>query len=550
MTGRKTTKSICKLLLSGFAVLVSTLALNAVDYRISAPNGVGDVVALTNALTQLKNSSTQEKWRVGNISLEPGIYDLSGFSMEAGSHLCSPAALTCFIFGLGDTPGETILKGAGEAESCRVLKIGTYNYGETIISNLTITGGYTAGDGGGIYASNGNATYRCCIISNNYAAGMQNYGGGGACRGRAFDCLFADNLVGTSNNRYGGGMWTDGKCGQNARTQGVWRCTFKNNSSVGGGGALYLKGVCEECTFVENQADYGAAIYYYSADFGAEIKKSLFYGNDNNAWGSGSGLYCKNCRAKVTDSVFGGNKATKGGDGIIYDADLTNCTITNNSNSGNILWGCGLDHCLVGWNTVSYRSSSLDYAADGSIRTNVNCLFVGNVTAYGAMSSGKAIANCTYVGNHCENGGNYGCIVKANCVLWNTLLQDNWVSPTRQLDVRSAFLESTAAALNMTNCCFQSSDAGTACSGMKDCICATVRFKTADMPGWDKDVRALAYDIGATSTGPANKGFKEPWLMSLVGETDFLGRPRLMLGGLDIGAYECQSMPGLLLLFR
>ena len=54
-----------------------------------------------------------------------------------------------------------------------------------------------------------------------------------------------------------------------------------------------------------------------------------------------------------------------------------------------------------------------------------------------------------------------------------------------------------------------------------------------------------------TSSALYDAGCQEPWLLSLVGETDLAGNPRVFGAAIDIGAYECQKMkPGAMLLFR
>lgn len=74
--------------LVGFSVAaaLATSAHAALTFTIPAPNGVGDVVALTNAFQQL--DAAGYNGRMGaRVWLEPGVYDLSGVYMESVSHL-------------------------------------------------------------------------------------------------------------------------------------------------------------------------------------------------------------------------------------------------------------------------------------------------------------------------------------------------------------------------------------------------------------------------------------------------------------------------------
>ena len=160
------------------AAAIFALALGAqaaYEATIEAPNGVGDVAALTNALTEA-NALTDSARASARIWLKPGVYNLSGVYMTAGSHLQFKVSQHGMIAGLGEKPDDTILIGGGEAESHRVLALsGGGNFGWMTVSNLTVTGGWTSGDGGGI---EGNCTsrYSHLIVSNNYAAGS-NQGG-------------------------------------------------------------------------------------------------------------------------------------------------------------------------------------------------------------------------------------------------------------------------------------------------------------------------------------------------------------------------------------
>jgi hypothetical protein len=109
-----------------------------------------------------------------------------------------------------------------------------------IVSNLTVTGGWTDYDGGGI-EGNASTRYSHCIISNNFAHGGNGGGGGGAKSGRAEYCLFADNRAGLEgeSNKCGGGFWTNGGGGLMASiVQGAWHCVFSNNWAGNDGFAI------------------------------------------------------------------------------------------------------------------------------------------------------------------------------------------------------------------------------------------------------------------------------------------------------------------------
>ena len=103
-------------------VLMAT-ALVAKEYIIEAPDGVGDVVALTNAFAELNKANTTG----AKILLKPGLYDLSGTIIDTsgktpGSHFRLDKKMKGgLIAGLGDSPADTIIKGGGEKDKLRIF---------------------------------------------------------------------------------------------------------------------------------------------------------------------------------------------------------------------------------------------------------------------------------------------------------------------------------------------------------------------------------------------------------------------------------------------
>ena len=506
----------------------------------------GDVVALTNAVRRLSGLSDAE--RVGaSILLEPGLYDLTSVPISDVTYLpFTKPVRNGSLVGLGEGPGETILKGGGEAGGRRVVNLdgGSGGEGFFTVSNLTVTGGYLPGDwvtGGGINGA-GTVVYRNLIVTNNYSG----YAGGGCFEGRMFDCLVANNRSGTLS----AGFHTKGKCGNYSMDevrQGAWNCVFSNNLSMAtsnsGGAGLVLNGYCVGCQFVGNSAAYGAALIVRDVKDEpfqrAEVRDCTFVGNGSALTQEGSAVECsmsKTC--SISNCTFTANGGGASADGVIYHCDLFDCTITNNVLAKPILHDCSLFRCLVAHNasTGSLNSAVLDAQSAVSC-TNVNCVFEGNRTAARFISSNKRILNCTYVANACV--GSYGGIVWG-CTLWNTILAQNTIHGAAW-DVRYDYGTDTRA-LAMTNCVFTASDTTVDQPGLKDCkLVSSVRFRPSDDGG--------AYDIAGGS--PArDAACVEDWMLPLLGPVDFAGRPRFMFNGLDVGALECQKIDGLILLFR
>ena len=153
----------------GLAFSFST-SFAALEFRIPAPNGVGDVVALTNAIFRINQSNNTGT----KVLLEPGVYDLTGIKSSYGSGTLLGGAhlyfnTTCknaLIAGLGDRPEDVVLKGDGTLGIFHIWTTDVNN--PTVVSNLTVTGGGRSGDGGGIYGSAG-LVLKNLIVTNNYS---------------------------------------------------------------------------------------------------------------------------------------------------------------------------------------------------------------------------------------------------------------------------------------------------------------------------------------------------------------------------------------------
>ena len=584
------------------AVLAGVIGVSAsagTTYNIPSPNDVGNaaaIAALTNAITAINAANSTGS----QILLAPGVYDLSGVTTTIGGkvtgvHLYINTYMrNGLIAGTGDIPGDTILLGGGETYQKGVLYIwATDATKPTVVSNLTITGGYRLGDCGGLYGSTyGGLIMRDCIVSNNYATGL----GAGVIRVKAYNCLFADN---TSSSKNGGGFWSDtaglgaqdcvfsnnvtsangggvylsgsgsylvncklydnvGASASGAYVNGVVsNCVFKSNkpkadpnSNKLGGGLYLLSGECVSCKFFDNAADRGGGMYVNSSS--AVVRNCIFEGNKQTGWASGAALFvsASSPLALVSNCVFNANTAASSSRTIISNAELVDCVITNhNISSGYILAGCNMTRCLFADNSTDGNAQHLDigtaYNTTAVSRTNVNCIVANNrALGINSITDGKKVINCTYYGNYCDSG-NYGTTVR-NCVCWNSIFTGNTVSGigADASDVRRNFHGGEVHELYLTNCVFSLSDVAVDADYLSNCKkmpTAQIKFRETESGG--------AFDIRSSS--PAfGAGVWEDWMADAVGPLDFAGRPRVMFGAIDVGALECQLMPGLQLIFR
>ena len=531
--------------LIGFSVAaaLATSAHAALTFTIPAPNGVGDVVALTNAFQQLDAAGFNGRMGA-RVWLEPGVYDLSGVYMESVSHLLLSNCHNVLVAGLGNGPGDTILLGGGEAEARRVLNCGGSNYDWLTISNLTVTGGWTTGNGGGIQGS-GSVRYIDLVVSNNYAKGAWGAGGGGILRGRAINCLFADNRT----DNWGGGFFCDGGGGQDAKfVQGSWNCVFTNNTAASYGGGQFGAGKCIGGTFIDNRAVHGgafacnsgAAFTWHGGRFTneTEITGCIFSGNHHTQWGHGTAIHNLSANSRplisVANCVITANIDDHGGNGVVNGCEMTDCTFTGNTRPSCLIYNCNLTRCLVAENTRTSSGDTFDNNSPAGAYTNVNCLYIRNVdSAYGNLTIGKVLVNCTYAENINKGGGNYGGFIR-NCPSWNCLFAGNTIGGIRR-DIRYQYNGFTSD-LALTNCVITATydDVSETFPGLANCR-ITKQIKVAD--------EANSNYAPTTGSPLYDKAAQDAWILSLVGDRDLAGNRRVFGEGLDIGAFECQAYP-------
>jgi hypothetical protein len=213
------------------------------------------------------------------------------------------------------------------------------------------------------------------------------------------DVFTGNNYTSSSNN--GGAMGING-------TITITGCTFTNNSSAGGGGALASTPtamVISNSLFSGNTAaTYGGA--YYSFGTGpVTITNTAFVSNKASA-GNGGAVYFNNTAPlTVTNGTFNSNTSSAYG-GAVSTAGLytiTNSSFTGNSISGGVTsYGGAIYGTNNGANSISstnfignFASSTGAYVYGGAVyayRVNLtNVLFTGNYVKSATYSYGGAV---------------------------------------------------------------------------------------------------------------------------------------------------------------
>jgi hypothetical protein len=256
------------------------------------------------------------------------------------------------------------------------------------------------------------------------------------------------------------------------------------------------------------------------------------------------------------------------------NAFLTNCLIVGNSASfanslGGGACGCTLYNC-----TLSGNSSFFGDGGGASDCTLYNCTLSGNSARDGGGGAcWSTLYNCTLSGNSATHGGAGGGA--SSCTLYNCTLTGNSATPCGMCG--SGSVGGGAAGCTLYNCTLSGNSAGYGGSGdgafgstLYNCI---VYFNTSYL---DTSSGATNFDsssilnyccttplptngVGNITNAPlfvdsANGNLRlqshSPCINAgnntyVTTTTDLDGRPRIVGGTVDMGAYECQS-PALL----
>lgn len=200
-----------------------------------------------------------------------------------------------------------------------------------VVSGFTITNGYTAIYGGGVYCGQTEAIVTNCILRGNYT----EHDGGGMYGGNANDCVVSGN----SAQRGGGlayGVANDcvvsgnsAECGGGLLHEIADGCTVRDNSAQSDGGGAYW-GTVNHCMITDNSAGrYGGGLYTVAANYclisgnsAASMSGGMQYGSANHCSiiGNSAEYECGGMAlGSVTNSIIYYNTAP-------YEANLNRAT--------------------------------------------------------------------------------------------------------------------------------------------------------------------------------------------------------------------------------
>ena len=242
-----------------------------------------------------------------------------------------------------------------------------FHSGETtssVVDGFTITGGVTAGNGGGILCESSSPTITNCIITGNTAG----FGGGIYCGNSSSpaitNCFISNNSSGSS----GGGIWCV------SSSPALSNCVISNNTAVANGGGVYCWNSSSpsitNCTITGNAADFGGGIYCYESSNPTATNCILW--DDSAASGPEIYLTTNSSLTVSYSDVEGGQGAAE------VDGTSTLTWGSGNIDADPLFTGLGYYRLL---NT----SPCIDTGTDGGVSTD----FFGNSRPHDVPDVGK-----------------------------------------------------------------------------------------------------------------------------------------------------------------
>ncbi|MDD5140812.1 MAG: immunoglobulin domain-containing protein [Verrucomicrobiales bacterium] len=287
---------------------------------------------------------------------------------------------------------------------------GVFVGSNAVLSGFTVSNGFAAAGGGGIWCEPAGVVTNCLVQGN--SAGF-NKAGGGIYGGTVFNSVIMENT---------------GISGAGAYRSRLFNCIISSNSTIAGGygyGAGAYQCILSNCLVIGNNA-------VYSASGGGTANGTNYYCTiSGNTAAGGGGSYSStnfNCilLGNTSRSIGGGsrdggnfncliasNSSASYGGGV-YGGAHYNCTIVNNSVNSINYSGGGAYSCAL-YNSIIYFNS----AVSGSNWSSAALIFCCTVPG-GSVTNDPSFSNLAggdfhlQTGSPCINAGNNGNVRGTN----------------------------------------------------------------------------------------------------------------------------------------
>ncbi len=247
-----------------------------------------------------------------------------------------------------------------------------------------------------------------------------------------FQCLFSENTIldGASQTESGGAIYYDAQMLPGAVTLDFTDTTFSSNTSLQGGGAIFVRGILTTynftgCHFTGNENTVGLG--------GGAI--AVF---ENATSGYDVDLNITSCQFDNQSGIAGGCiRMSSGGAG---DMNLTVEKSTFHSNVGTVDGGV-LNIFTGGNGTVIFRNSTISGNSAGTASGGGDSAFAGALTV---CSTNLVLDSCTIVNNSGFGSNTFGAgvvggadIFDGNLTLTNNIFDGNTGTPTGSQDAEA-----------------------------------------------------------------------------------------------------------------
>lgn len=435
---------------------------------------------------------------------------------------------------------------------------GMWNYlSSPTVSNCSFTGNSASSYGGGMFNETSSPKVLNCTFSNNTAPA----GGGGLnykSSATFTDCEFSNNTANTG--RGGGGMY-NWLC---TTDQTLTNCKFLNNQAASGGGVYnyYSSPVINRCEVSDNKCPDGSAGGMYNEFSSPTISGSMFLRNAANGAG---GMFNWGLASKpiITGSTFSDNKANIGGGGMWNNFSaspvIRNCVFTQNEGDADddgVSYGGGaiensfsslvISNSIFAGNKAN-RGGAMnitDASSTGVQPLIVNCMFTGNVSKGGGggalfISGNPRLVNVTMSGNRSVfrlgadlGGGGIYYMASSVPFIANSIIHGNGNGLDQFDNVKS----SGAVMANVTYSIVQGGHAGAGNLNADPLFVAGLHYLLAPNSSGNYTLEASSPAIGSGS----NTEYQAIGDISL--DKDLGGGARLTSTTIDMGAYESGSV--------
>ncbi len=406
------------------------------------------------------------------------------------------------------------------------------------VTDCVFAGNSAQSNGGGMYNLNSHPTMLNCRFEDNTAergGGVYNL----VSDPHLVDCAFVQNVAASS----GGGMFSIFSMPQ------LRGCSFVANvaQSSGGGGMFNGDGAPEviDGVFRQNLANFGGGMQNNRSV--PTISGTLFQGN--SARFNGGGIYNSDSDPEVARCTFDANVAARGGGMNSWDSrgTVVDCTFTSNE----AVEGGGLYTFSGALSVVGCRFNIGRAERGGGMFVNTEspevtgCVFFANIASQGGgglynFSSTPDVAQCTFSENTAGfAGGAFNC-ESSNMRLSNSIVWGN----TADVIGDQLFNDFSSSVLVTYSIVQDALPDGVVDGGGnmdRDPRFAN-RLRGGDGDGVGSRGALLRGDVepGDLSIDAGSPGIDagDPELSTSVDAIDLAGRPRILCGRVDMGAYE------------